>query len=114
PYQVNKAKLIESIATLVKDKKIEGISDIRDESSREGMRILIALKKGENPQVILNRLYKFTQMQMSFGIIMLALDSRNQPRMWTLKDSLEAFIEHRKDVVTRRCIYDLKKTEARA
>lgn len=114
PYQVNKAKLIESIATLVKDKKIEGISDIRDESSREGMRILIALKRGENPQVILNRLYKFTQMQVSFGIIMLALDARNQPKMWSLREMLEAFIEHRKDVVTRRCIYDLKKTEAKA
>lgn len=113
PFQVNKAKLIESIATLVKDKKIEGISDIRDESSREGMRILIALKKGENPQVILNRLFKYTQMQISFGIIMLALDARNQPRIWTLKDSLDAFLEHRRDVVTRRSIFDLKKTQAR-
>lgn len=114
PYQVNKAKLIEGIASLVREKKLEGIADIRDESSREGMRIVISLKRGENPQVILNRLYKFTQMQVSFGIIMLALDSRNQPRMWNLKEMLEAFIEHRKDVVTRRCIYDLKKAEARA
>jgi len=114
PYQVNKAKLIESIAILVKDKKIEGISDIRDESSREGMRIVITLKRGENPQVTLNRLYKFTQMQVSFGIILLALDSRNQPRVWNVKEMLEAFVEHRKDVVTRRCIFDLKKTEARA
>jgi DNA gyrase subunit A len=114
PYQVNKAKLIESIATLVKDKKIEGISDIRDESSREGMRVVIALKRGENSQVVLNRLYKFTQMQVSFGIIMLALDKTNQPKMWNLRDMLEAFIEHRKDVVTRRCIFDLKKAEARA
>ena len=114
PYQVNKAKLIESIADLVKDKRIEGISDIRDESSREGMRILIQLKRGENAQVILNRLYKFTQMQMSYGIIMLALDNRNQPVTFDLKQMLDAFIAHRKDVVTRRCIFDLKKAEARA
>lgn len=114
PYQVNKAKLIESIADLVKDKRVEGISDIRDESSREGMRIVILLKRGENAQVVLNRLYKFTQMQVSFGIIMLALDSRNQPVVFNLKQMLEAFVAHRKDVVTRRCIFDLKKAEARA
>ncbi len=114
PYQVNKAKLIESIADLVKDKRIEGISDIRDESSREGMRIVILLKRGENAQVVLNRLYKYTQMQVSFGIIMLALDARNQPVVFDLKKMLEAFIAHRKDVVTRRCIFDLKKAEARA
>jgi DNA gyrase subunit A len=114
PYQVNKAKLIESIADLVKDKRIEGISDIRDESSREGMRILIQLKRGENAQVVLNRLFKFTQLQVSFGIIMLALDNRNQPVIFDLKKMLEAFLAHRKDVVTRRCIFDLKKAEARA
>lgn len=114
PYQVNKAKLIEAIADLAKDKKIEGISDIRDESSREGMRIVIQLKRGENAQVVLNRLYKFTQMQISYGIIMLALDSRNQPVTFDLKGVLDAFIAHRKDVVTRRCIFDLKKAEARA
>ncbi|MBX3020486.1 MAG: DNA gyrase subunit A [Bdellovibrionales bacterium] len=114
PYQVNKAKLIESIADLVKDKKVEGISDIRDESSREGMRIVILLKRGENAQVVLNRLYKFTQLQVSFGIIMLALDARNQPVVFDLKQMLEAFVAHRKDVVTRRCIFDLKKAEARA
>ncbi len=114
PYQVNKAKLIESIADLVRDKKVEGISDIRDESSREGMRILIQLKRGENAQVVLNRLYKFTQLQVSFGIIMLALDHRNQPVVFNLKQMLEAFVAHRKDVVTRRCIFDLKKAEARA
>ena len=114
PYQVNKAKLIESMADLVKDKKVEGIADIRDESSREGMRILIQLKRGENAQVVLNRLYKFTQLQMSFGIIMLALDNRNQPVIFDLKQMLEAFLAHRKDVVTRRCIFDLKKAEARA
>lgn len=113
PYQVNKAKLIESIADLVRDKKIEGISDIRDESSREGMRIVINLKRGENASVILNRLYKFTQMQVSFGIRLLALDSRNQPRTFTLKGILEAFIDHRRDVVTKRCIFELKKSEAR-
>jgi DNA gyrase subunit A len=114
PYQVNKARLIESIAILVKDKKIEGISDIRDESSREGMRIVITIKKSENAQVVLNRLYKFTQMEVSFGIIMLALDSRNQPKVWNIKDMINAFLDHRKDVVTRRCIFDLKKSEARA
>lgn len=114
PYQVNKAKLIESMADLVKDKKVEGIADIRDESSREGMRILIQLKRGENAQVVLNRLYKFTQLQVSFGIIMLALDNRNQPVVFDLKQMLEAFLAHRKDVVTRRCIFDLKKAEARA
>ncbi len=113
PYQVNKAKLIESIADLVRDKKIEGISDIRDESSREGMRIVITLKRGENASVILNRLYKFTQMQVSFGIRMLALDSRLQPVTFNLKGMLEAFIDHRKDVVTKRCIFELKKAEAR-
>ena len=114
PYQVNKAKLIESIADLVRDKKVEGISDIRDESSREGMQIVIVLKKNENANVILNRLYKFTQMQVSFGIRMLALDARNQPKMFNLKEALQAFIVHRKDIVTKRCLFDLKKAEARA
>lgn len=114
PYQVNKAKLIESIAELVKDKQIEGISDIRDESSREGMRILIICKKGENAGVILNRLYKFTQMQVSFGIIMLALDAKNQPVTFNLKQMLEAFVDHRRDVVTKRCIFELKKAQERA
>lgn len=114
PYQVNKARLIESIADLVRDKKVEGISDIRDESSREGMRIVIQLKRNENAQVILNRLYKFTQLQVSYGIIMLALDSRLQPKVYSLRGMLEDFIEHRKDVVTRRCIFELKKVEARA
>ncbi|MBY0385197.1 DNA gyrase subunit A [bacterium] len=114
PYQVNKAKLIESIADLVRDKKIEGISDIRDESSREGMRIVITIKRNENASVILNRLYKFTQMQVSFGIRMLALDAKNRPHMFSLKEALVAFIAHRKDVVIKRCIFDLKKSEARA
>lgn len=114
PYQVNKAKLIESIAGLVNDKRIEGISDIRDESSREGIRVVIKLKRGENAQVILNQLLKFSQLKVSFGIIMLALDSRNQPKLFNIKEVIEAFVEHRRDVVTRRCIFDLKKAEARA
>ncbi len=114
PYQVNKAKLIESIASLVRDKKIEGIADVRDESSRDGMRIVILLKKNENAQVILNRLYKFTQMQTSFGIIMLALNNQNKPVVFNLKNMLQAFIDHRKEVVTHRCIFELKKAEARA
>jgi DNA gyrase subunit A len=113
PYQVNKAKLIESIADLVRDKKIEGISDIRDESSREGMRMVINLKRGENGSVILNRLFKFTQLQVSFGIRLLALDARLQPKTFDLKGVLDAFIAHRKDVVTKRCIFELKKAEAR-
>lgn len=114
PYQVNKAKLIESIADLVKEKTIEGISDIRDESSREGMRAVIVLKRGENASVVLNRLYKFTQLQVSFGIIMLALDAKNQPVVFDLKKMLEAFVDHRRDVVTKRCIFDLKKAQERA
>lgn len=114
PYQVNKAKLIENIADLVRDKKIEGISDIRDESSREGMRIVIVLKRHENASVVLNRLYKFTQLQTSFGIRLLALDEKSQPRTFNLKGVLESFLEHRKDVITKRCIYDLRKAEARA
>ncbi|UOF00393.1 DNA gyrase subunit A [Bdellovibrio reynosensis] len=114
PYQVNKAKLIESIADLVRDKQVEGISDIRDESSREGMRIVITLKRGENASVILNRLYKYTQLQTSFGIIMLALDAKNQPVTFDLKGMLEAFVDHRRDVVTKRCIFELKKAQERA
>lgn len=114
PYQVNKAKLVESIADLVKEKTIEGISDIRDESSREGMRVVVVLKRGENASVILNRLYKYTQLQVSFGIIMLALDAKNQPVVFDLKKMLEAFVDHRRDVVTKRCIFDLKKAQERA
>jgi DNA gyrase subunit A len=114
PYQVNKARLIESIADLVHEKQIEGISDIRDESSREGMRIVIVCKRGENASVILNRLYKFTQMQVSFGIIMLALDAKNQPVTFDLKSMLQAFVDHRRDVVTKRCLFDLKKAQEKA
>lgn len=113
PYQVNKAKLIEKIAELVRDKRIEGISDLRDESDRTGMRIVIELKKGENSEVALNRLFKLTQMQDSFGIIMLALH-HGQPKVFNLKEMLQAFIEHRREIVVRRTIYDLKKAEARA
>lgn len=113
PYQVNKAKLIEKIAELVKEKKIEGISDLRDESDRDGMRIVIELKKESIPEVILNQLYKMTQMQSSFGIIMLAIVS-GQPRILALREVLDRFIEHRKEIITRRCIFELKKAEARA
>ncbi|MEW6697370.1 MAG: DNA gyrase subunit A [Bacillota bacterium] len=113
PYQVNKAKLIEKIAELVKDKKIEGISDLRDESDRKGMRIVIELKKDSNPNVILNLLYKHTQMQESFGIIMLALVN-NEPKILNLAQVIFHYLEHQKDVITRRTRYELKKAEARA
>ncbi|HKL25031.1 MAG TPA: DNA gyrase subunit A [Desulfuromonadales bacterium] len=113
PYQINKARLIEKIADLVRDRKIEGISDLRDESDREGMRIVIELKKDIIPQVIINQLYKMTPMQSSFGIIMLAIVA-GKPRVLTLREVLELFIEHRREIVTRRCLFDLKKAEARA
>jgi DNA gyrase subunit A len=112
PYQVNKAKLIEKIADLVNDDKLEGISDIRDESDRTGMRIVIEIKKNESSNVVLNRLYKMTQLQDSYGIALLAIDHQ-QPKMFNLKEMIQAFIEHRKDVVIRRTIFDLKKAEAR-
>jgi DNA gyrase subunit A len=113
PYQVNKAKLIERIADLVREKRLEGISDLRDESDREGMRIVIELKKDEPAQVVLNNLYKLTPMQSSFGIILLAIVN-NQPRTLNLQQALTCFIEHRKDVVRRRTIFELAKAEARA
>jgi DNA gyrase subunit A len=113
PYQVNKAKLIERIAELVRDKKIEGISDLRDESDRDGMRIVIELKKDEPAQVVLNNLYKLTPMQTSFGIILLAIVN-NQPRILNLREALICFIDHRKDVVRRRTLFELEKAEARA
>lgn len=113
PYQVNKAKLIEAVADMVREKKIEGLSDIRDESDREGMRIVFELKKGEDSRVILNQLYKNTQMQVSFGISMLALDHQ-QPKVMNIKELLVAFLNHRKEVVTRRTIFDLRKAEERA
>jgi DNA gyrase subunit A len=113
PFQTNKAKLIEQIANLVRNKKIEGISDIRDESSREGIRVVIELKRGEEPDVILNNLYKQTQMTSSFGIIMLAIQD-GAPKVLNLKQMLSAFINHRREVITRRTLFDLKKAEARA
>lgn len=113
PYQVNKAKLIEDIAGLVRDKKIEGISEIRDESDREGMRVVIEVKRGEQGAIILNQLYKHTQMQSSFGIIMLAL-VHNQPRVLNLKEMLRYFTEHRREIVIRRSQYELRKAEERA
>jgi len=113
PYQTNKAKLIERIAELIREKAIEGISDIRDESDREGMRVVIELKRNEMSEVILNQLYKHTQMQTSFGIILLAIH-QNQPKLLSLKEMLQLFLLHRKEVVTRRSLYELKKAEAKA
>jgi len=113
PYQVNKARLLEKIAELVRDKKLEGISGLRDESDKSGMRVVIELKKGENPEVILNNLYQHTQMQTVFGINLVALRN-NQPRLFTLIELLEDFIRHRREVVTRRTLFDLKKARARA
>src|SRR5258707_2044673 len=112
PYQVNKARLIERIAELVQSKKIEGISDVRDESSREGMRIVIELKRGEESQLILNNLFKHTQMQESFGMIMLAIVG-GQPREMGLLEFIRLFIEHRRDVVLRRTRYELRKARER-
>lgn len=113
PYQVNKAVLITSIAQLVKDKKIDGISDLRDESDRDGMRIVIELKRDANAQVVLNQLYKHTQLQTTFGVIMLALVN-NKPKVLNIKEMLYHYVEHRKIVVTRRTKFELKKAEARA
>ena len=113
PYQVNKARLVERIAELVRDKKIEGISGLRDESDRDGMRVVIELKRGEIAEVLLNNLYTHTQMQNVFGINMVALVD-GQPRTLNLKQILELFIKHRREVVTRRCIFELKKARARA
>jgi DNA gyrase subunit A len=113
PYMVNKARLIEYIADLVKDKRIDGISDLRDESDREGMRICIELRKDANPQVILNQLFKFTQMQDTFGAIMLALVD-GKPQILTLRQMLECYIAHRKEVITRRTQFELDKALARA
>jgi DNA gyrase subunit A len=112
PYQVNKARLIERIAELVSNKKIEGISDVRDESDREGMRIVIELKRGEESQLILNNLFKHTQMQESFGMILLAIVS-GQPREMGLLEFIRLFIEHRRDVVLRRSRYELRKARER-
>ncbi len=113
PYQVNKARLITSIAELVKEKRIDGIADLRDESDRDGMRIVIDLKKDENVEVLLNQLYKHTQMQTSFGINMLAI-VHNRPKVLPLIEMMGCFIEHRKEVVIRRTLFELRKAEARA
>lgn len=113
PYQVNKARLIEKIAELARDKQIEGITDLRDESDRKGMSIVIELRKDINPDIMLNQLYKHTQLQDTFGVIMLALVD-NQPRILTLKQVLHYYIQHQEDVITRRTRYELSKAEARA
>lgn len=113
PYQVNKARLIEKIAELVREKKIEGISEIRDESDREGIRVVLDLKRGEMAEVVLNNLYKHTQMESTFGIIMLAIVS-GQPQVMPLKKILSHFIQHRRDVVIRRTRFELRKAEERA
>jgi DNA gyrase subunit A len=113
PYQVNKANLIENIARLVRDKKLEGISDLRDESDRDGMRIVIELKRGEIPEVVLNNLYKHTQLQCNFGCNLLALVD-GQPKLCGVRELLLHFLDHRRQVVTRRCLFDLARAEARA
>ena len=113
PYQVNKARLVEKIAELVHEKRVEGISDLRDESDRKGMRIVIELKRDVNPNIVLNTLYKHTQLQDTFGVIMLALVG-GEPKVLNLRQMIYYYIEHQKDVITRRTKYDLAKAEARA
>ena len=113
PYQLNKSRLIERIAELVKEKKIEGISELRDESDKDGLRVVIELKRGEMGEVVLNNLYAQTQLQSVFGINVVALVD-GQPKILNLKQMLEAFIRHRREVVTRRTIYLLKKARERA
>ena len=112
PYQVNKARLIERMAELVNEKRLDGISDLRDESDRDGMRIVIELKRDAEPRIVLNQLYKLTQMQESYGMILLAI-SESRPREFSLREMLVAFIDHRKVVITRRSQYELKQAEAR-
>ena len=113
PYQVNKARLLAKIAELVKDKKLGGIRELRDESDKDGMRMVIELKRGETPEVILNNLYQFTAMQSVFGINLVALDN-GQPKLMNLREMLQAFMRHRREVVTRRALFDLRKARARA
>jgi DNA gyrase subunit A len=113
PFQVNKAKLIERIAELVRDRRIEGIADLRDESDREGMRIVVELKRDEDARPILNQLYRYTAMQSTFGVIMLALVD-NQPKVCTLRELLQHFLQHRRDVLVRRTRFELRKAEERA
>ncbi|MBS4030442.1 MAG: DNA gyrase subunit A [Clostridiales bacterium] len=113
PFQVNKARTIEKIAELVREKKLEGITDLRDESDRTGMRVVIELKRETNPEVLLNQLFKFTQLQQTFGIIMLALVD-NKPKVLKLREMLNHYLAHQKDIITRRTQYDLRKAEERA
>ncbi len=113
PYQVNKSRLLESIAALVNEKRIEGVADIRDESDREGMRVVVEVKRGELPEIILNNLYKHTQLQVSVGIIMLAIVDK-QPKVLGIVDMMKYFIAHRKEVILRRTRFDLRKAEERA
>ncbi len=113
PYQVNKARLIEKIAELVKDKRVEGISALRDESDKDGMRIVIEVKRDAVGEVVLNNLYSQTQLQVSFGINMVALH-HGQPKIMNLKDIISAFVRHRREVVTRRTIFELRKARDRA
>ena len=113
PYQVNKKSLLERIAELVSEKKIEGISDIRDESDKDGIRVVIELKRGEVPEVILNNLYKNTQLQDTFGINMVALVD-GQPRLLNLRDLIFYFLRHRREVITRRTVFELRKARDRA
>ena len=113
PYQVNKARLIEKIAELVKEKRVEGISALRDESDKDGMRIVIEIRRGDVGEVVLNHLYANTQLQVVFGINMVALD-KGQPRLFNLRDMLDCFVRHRREVVTRRSVYELRKARERA
>jgi DNA gyrase subunit A len=113
PYQVNKARLIEKIAELVKDKRVEGISALRDESDKDGMRIVIEVKRDAVGEVVLNNLYSQTQLQVSFGINMVALH-HGQPKIMNLKEIIAAFVRHRREVVTRRTIFELRKARDRA
>jgi DNA gyrase subunit A len=113
PFMVNKTKLLERIAELVKEKKVEGVSDIRDESDRDGMRVAVDVKREGNALVIMNRLYKYTQMEVSFGIIFLAI-VKGRPQVLNLKEMLVLFVEHRREIIVKRTIYDLRKAEERA
>ena len=113
PYQVNKAKMLERIANLVRDKKLQGISDVRDESDRDGMRVVVELKKDAVAQVVLNQLFKHTPLQSSFGVILLAIVG-GQPKVLNLKEALEHYVAHRREVIRRRCIFELEQAKARA
>ena len=114
PYMVNKARLIENIAGLVRDKRLEGISDLRDESDRDGMRIVVEIKRDANATIVLNQLYKYTQLEDTFSVIMLALVNRVEPKILNLREILDEYISFQKDVIVRRCIFDKRKAEARA